>query len=261
VIAEKFPQVKLIRNKENQGFAKANNTGIRQSSGKYICLVNSDVLVLDKCIEKLIKFMDAHPSTGMVGPRILNPDRTLQYTCRHFPSLWNNICQALGLNRLFPRSAFFSEPFMKYWPHDTQRKVEVLTGCFWFVRRIALDTVGLLDESFFIYGEDIDWCKRFHLKGWEIEFYPGAEAIHFGGASSSNAPIRFYLEMQKADLQYWKKHHGWSGQAFYTVIILIRHLIRLVSEGIKYGTSSTERNITSFKIKRGLACIRFVLHI
>jgi len=256
-----FPQVKLIRNSENLGFAKANNIGIRASRGSYVCLVNSDVIVLEGCIENLKEFMDANPSAGISGPKILNPDRTLQPGCRNFPTIWNNLCQALGLNYLFPKSAFFSEPFMKYWAHDKVRKVDVITGCFWMVRREAIDEVGLLDEDFFIYGEDIDWCKRFHNAGWDVVFYPGAEAIHIGGASSGNAPIKFYLEMQKADLHYWRKHHGRIGRAGYLAIILIRQTLRVVFGAIRYITHPSKRESTCFKLKRSLACVRWVLHI
>ena len=114
-VASQFPQVVLIRNQENLGFAKANNIGIRASSGQYVCLINSDVIVLRGCIEKLIEFMDSRPAAGIVGPRILNPDGSPQPQCRHFPTLWNGFCQAMGLNKLFPKSAFFSEAFMNYY--------------------------------------------------------------------------------------------------------------------------------------------------
>ena len=258
MVARQFSQVKLIKNGENLGFAKANNIGIKASRGRYLCLVNSDVIVLDDCIDSLVKFMDRNPSVGMAGPRILNQDRTLQVSCRSFPSIWNNLCQALGLNYLFPKSAFFSEPFMKYWAHDKERKVDVITGCFWMVRRKAIDEAGLLDEDFFIYGEDIDWCRRFHKAGWDVVFYPEAQAIHIGRASSSNAPIKFYLEMQKADVQYWRKHHGRIGRAGYLAIILIRQTLRVVSGAFRYITRPSARESTCFKLKRSLACIRWL---
>jgi GT2 family glycosyltransferase len=259
--ARQFPQVRLVKNKENLGFARANNIGIRQSSGRYICLVNSDVIVLNGCIENLISFMDNHPTTGMVGPRILNPDRTFQPSCRHFPSVWNNLCQALGLNKLFPKSRFFSETFMNYWAHDTVQKVDVLSGCFWMVRRKALNEVGLLDEDFFIYGEDLDWCRRFYKTGWDVVFYPEAKAIHIGGASSSNAPIKFYMEMQKADLQYWRKHHGRIAAAIDRMIILLHHTLRVFARALQYAFCQSHRKTVGFKLRRSAACIRWVLHI
>jgi len=235
MIEKEFPHVKLIKNRNNLGFARANNIGIQASKGRYVCLVNSDVIVLEDCIKNLMSFMDEHPTTGMVGPRILNPDRTLQPSCRHFPTIWNNLCQALTLNHLFPKSRFFSAPFMNYWNHDSVRSIDALSGCFWMVRRKSLNKVGLLDEDFFIYGEDIDWCTRFHQAGWDIVFYPMDKAIHIGGASSNNAPIKFYLEMQKAGLQYWIKHHGRIGEAGYTVVILLHNTLRVIARALQYA--------------------------
>ena len=203
-------------------------------------------------------FMDENPNVGMAGPKILNRECSLQVQCRRFPTMWNNLCQALGFNKLFPKSAFFSESFMKYWAHDEVRKVDVITGCFWMVRREAIEEVGLLDEVFFIYGEDIDWCKRFHDAGWGVVFYPGAEAIHFGGASSRNQPIRFYLEIQKADLQYWGKHRGRLGKLIYASIIFLRHLLRLMFGLLVFVFRPSRRRTTSFKLKRSLACIRWL---
>jgi GT2 family glycosyltransferase len=259
MVEKDFPQVKLIRNEENLGFAKANNIGIKESTGRYVCLINSDVVVLDNCVKRMIEFMDNHLKAGMAGPKVLNPDRTLQVSCRHFPSIWNNLCQAIGLNKVFPKSVFFSEPFMNYWSHDSVRSIDVLTGCFWMVRRKSLDDVGLLDESFFFYGEDIDWCKRFQKAGWDVMFNPDAQAIHFGGASSANAPIRFYIELQKADLHYWEKHYGSIGRACYAMIILLRHLLRIVAMAFHFIIFPSKRKEASFKLKRSLVCIRCVL--
>jgi GT2 family glycosyltransferase len=200
-VIEQFPEVILIRNEKNLGFAKANNIGISRSTGKYVCLINSDVIILSDCIVKLYYFMETTPSIGMLGPKILNSDRSLQSSCRRFPSLWNNFCPAIGLDRLFPASKFFCGEHMFYFRHDKMQKVEVLVGCFLMIRRKALEQVGYLDEQFFMYAEDIDLCKRFWDAGWEVAFSPHAEAIHYRGASSANAPIRFSVEQEKSLLQ------------------------------------------------------------
>lgn len=260
-VTRQFPQVALMRSSENIGFARANNIGIRQSTGRYICLVNSDIILMDGCIEALTEFMDERHAVGIAGPRILNPDRTLQPQCQHFPSIWNHLCQTLGFNKLFPKSAFFSEPFMKYWAHDVERKVDVLSGCFLMVRREAIDQVGLLDEDFFFCGEDIDWCKRFHEAGWNVVFYPGAEAIHVGGASSANAPIKFFLDMQEADVLYWKKHHGRATAWVYRMIVLLRHVLRVTARACQYLVCPSRRKVLGFKLRRSAACVRWALHI
>ena len=150
---------------------------------------------------------------------------------------------------------------MNYWAHDTVQKVDVLSGCFWMVRRKALNEVGLLDEDFFIYGEDLDWCRRFHEVDWDVVFYPEAKAIHIGGASSSNAPIKFYMEMQKADMQYWRKHHGRIAAAIDRMIILLHHTLRVFVRALQYAFCQSHRETVGFKLRRSAACIRWVLHI
>jgi len=261
MVKTEFPFVTLLENTENLGFAKANNLGIRASKGRYVALVNSDVVVLEGCLQRLVRFMDAHPAVGMVGPRILNADRSLQPSCRTFPSLWNNFSQAIGLSRLFPRSSFFGDWSMKYWAHDTVREVDALSGCFWMLRQKALDEVGLLDERFFMYGEDLDWCRRFHDAGWGVHFYPEAEAVHFGGASSASAPVKFFLEMQKADLQYWKKHHGRFRQICYAAIIFLRHTTRLLGLGIGCLVCPKRKPQVAQKIRNSWACIQWLLRL
>jgi GT2 family glycosyltransferase len=261
MVKKNFPQVNIIENAENLGFARANNIGIQTSKGRYICLINSDITLLDDCIGKLISFMDSRPAVGITGPKILNSDRTIQHSCRHFPSIWNNLCQSLGLNHLFPKSAFFSDWIMDYWGHDSIRSVDALSGCFLMVRRKALEEVGLLDEDFFIYGEDLDWCRRFRKASWDIVFYPETEATHLIGASSANAPIKFYLELQKAGLQYWRKHHGRIGRVSYAAVILIRETIRVIARGIQYIFRPSQRETSGFKLLRSIASIRLILHI
>ena len=215
-VEELFPEVRLIRNSENLGFARASNLGVAVSRGRYLCFINSDVEVRNDCVTRLVTFCEGNPEVGMVGPGIIGRDGRPQTSCRTFPTLWNTACRAFALDKCFPHVPVFDVCPRSRLPPEAPRTVDVLSGCFWLVRKDALGTVGMLDESFFMYGEDVDWCKRFRTAGWKIVFFPGAEAIHHGGASSANAPLRFYIEKQKADLRYWAKHHSASG---------IRHLL------------------------------------
>jgi len=200
-VRSQFPYVRLMINPRNMGFGRANNKGIQMAGGRYVCLINSDVEVLNHCIESLLHEMDAHPEIGMMGPRLLEKDGTTQTSCWGFPGVWNMFCCAVGLDRVFPNHPFFNGYEMRHLQMDETRDVDILGGAFWFARRKAVSAVGLLDENFFMYGEDMDWCKRFWKNGWPIRFYPGAEAIHYGGASSANSPVRFHVEMQRANLQ------------------------------------------------------------
>jgi len=228
MVAAKFPGVILIQTGKNLGFAKANNIGIHKSSGRYIALVNSDIKVLGNCLSELGDYLDQHPDVGVVGPKILNSDLTLQISCRQFPTLWNNFCEASGLAKAFSGSRLFSGEQMFYFCHDQVRDVDVLVGCFWLVRRIAFEAAGRLDEGYFIYAEDVDWCKRCWEVGWRVVFFPGPQAIHYRGGSSANDPERFALEQQRAILRYWSKHHGPMGHAGIRSLLFLRYMARSI---------------------------------
>jgi GT2 family glycosyltransferase len=230
MVEAEFPQVVLIRAHDNLGFAKANNLGIRRSRSRYYALINSDVELLKDCLDEICRYMDQNPRVGLSGPRVLNSDLSIQASCRKFPSLWRNLCEATFLNYVFEKSAFFSGERMLYFAHDSIRRVEVLSGCFWVVRHEALQPVGLLDERFFIYAEDIDWCRRFRVFGWEVVFYPGATAIHHSGASSKNASARFSKEQLKARFQYWNKYYKLRRVLAFGIIILVHYGLRFIGE-------------------------------
>jgi GT2 family glycosyltransferase len=258
LIAEMFPEFKLIRNLENFGFAKANNIGIAQSSGDYICLVNSDVKFLDDCISPMVAYLSGHPEVGMLGPKMLAADGEVRRSTMRFPTVWNNFCRAIGLDSLFKRSRSFGGLLMSDFDHRTTAPVEVLNGWFLVLRRSAVDRVGMLDPQFFMYGEDVDWCYRFRQAGEKIVFFAEAGAIHYGGASSSNAPLRFYLELYRATWQYWKKHHsGWS-QLGFLIAFAIHHSVRLIGSAFLYLCSPSRRTYTAARFKRSLACLQWV---
>jgi GT2 family glycosyltransferase len=258
-VKAKFPDVKLICNKDNYGFAKGNNIGIKASDGDYLFLINSDVVVREGCLNKMIEYMNEHPKIGILGPKIVGTNDRVQRSCMGYPSLWNALTRALALDSLFPGSKLFGGQLLTFWGHDEVRAVEVINGCFWMLRRSAMQEVGLLDESFFIYGEDIDWCKRFNESGWKVVFFPDAEAIHYGGASSKNAPIKFYLEMQRANYQYWVKHHSRLASDAFLLINLLHHTIRIIGEIAMYSLVRSKRNVATYKIKRSLASMNWIM--
>ncbi len=246
MIEARFPHVKLIRSIENLGFAKGNNVAIRQSRGRYIALVNPDVIVLPGCLDALAEFLDQHPKVGNVGPRVLNPDGTLQSSCRRFPSLWNNFCSATSLARKFKTSRFFAGEHMFYFRHDCAMTVDVLVGCFSMIRREAFEDVGLLDEGLFMYGDDVDWCRRCWNAGWEVVFFPGAQAIHDRGKITAPYPVRFAVAQQRSVIHYWAKHHGSLGVWGIRSIILFHHLLRYtlaVLSGLAHAQGSAKSKV------------------
>lgn len=237
-----FPGVQIVRNRTNTGFAAGNNAGMKQAAGRYVALVNSDVVVQPGCLEGLCAFMDDHPDVGVSGPKIFWPDLTLQDSCRHFPGLWNNFCSATGLARLFRRHAFFSGEHMKSFPHDRVRDVDYLVGCFLMVRRAMIERVGMMDEGYFMYAEEIDWCRRAANDGWRVVFNPHAKAVHHGRASSSKDPGRFAVEQQYSVLRYWAKHETGFRLAGWRVIQAMQWGGRLVRYGLRYTLQHQKRD-------------------
>lgn len=208
MVRAEFPQVILMANSQNQGFARANNQAIVVAKGRYILLLNSDTVVLADAIAKVVEFADANPDTAVIGCRVLNPDGTLQPTCFRFPSLLNLLLSSTYLYKLFPRNRFFGRERMLRWDRNDVREVDVVTGCFMLVRRGAIQQVGALDETFFMYGEETDWCYRFKRAGCKIMFTPDAQIIHFGGQSSKQAAPQMTLQLRGSILHFLRKHRS-----------------------------------------------------
>ena len=259
LVRDAYPEVMLIRNDHNLGFAKGNNVGIRKSNGKYVFLINPDVQVLDGCIEKMLAYMAENPRIGLLGPRMLGVDGK---ACRSYmgtPTLWRLFCRALALDVLFPKSKLLGGFLMPYFDGDRIAEVDILNGWFWVTRREALNEVGVLDESLFMYGDDLDWCKRYREAGWKIVFFPEAESIHYGGGSSSKAPVWFSVEMQRANLQYWQKNFGRASQVMFLGIVWIHQAIRLTGNLLLFVGSRAKRPEAAGKIKKSLACLRWAM--
>jgi len=221
-----FPQVTLVENDQNRGFAAANNQAIGLARGRYVLLLNSDTVVLDRAIDKAVAFANEHPDVGVLGCRVLNPDGSVQPTCFMYPSVLNMFLFATYLNKLFPKSRFFGRERMTWWKRDDGREVEVVTGCFMLVRREAINHVGLMDEGFFMYGEETDWCFRFRKAGWKIVFTPCAEIIHLGGASSSREANEMTLQNKAGVLQFLDKHRSRSAYVAACGLMLMFLLLR-----------------------------------
>jgi GT2 family glycosyltransferase len=260
MVEGKFPWVTLIKSKENLGFAKGNNVAIRRCEGRYIALVNPDVIVFPGCLDALADFLDQNPKVGNVGPRVFNPDMTQQSTCRRFPTLWNNFCSATRLESIFKGSRFFAGEHMFYFPHDRTRAVDVIVGCFSVIRREAFDDVGLLDEGLFMYGDDVDWCRRAWNAGWQVVFYPDARAIHDRGKTTAPFPVHFAVAQQRSVLHYWTKHHTFLGVLGIRSIMLFHHLLRYVLATLSDLAHSQNRPQSEVRKQVSGACLRQLLY-
>ena len=207
MVAEEFPQVKLICNEANVGFAAGNNVALRQVAGEYALLINTDTIVRRDALRTMVEFLDAHPEAGACGCKILDPDGTLQLDSRRgFPTPLAAFCKMSGLSRLFPKHPLIAHYHMTYLDPEQTAEVEVLSGSCMMVRKAAMDQVGLLDEDYFMYGEDIDWCYRFHQAGWKIYYVPTTEIIHFRGESGRGTPLKILYRKSQAMSIFVNKH-------------------------------------------------------
>ena len=207
MVRQKFPEVVLIANRENVGFARANNQALRLATGRVVVLLNPDTVVQDDTFAAIQTFFAQHPATGMVGCKVLNPDGTLQLACRRsFPTPWIAFTRLSGLSRLFPQSRWFGRYNLTYLPENETTEVEAISGSFMAVRREALAQVGFLDEEFFMYGEDLDWCFRLRVAGWKIHYFPGTQIIHFKGESAKQSDLDNLRLFYQAMILFVRKH-------------------------------------------------------
>lgn len=259
IIRRDFPGVRLIESKKNLGFAKGNNLGIGFCRGKYLALVNPDVDVLPDCIPNLREFMERNPDVGMAGPQLLDWDGKPGRSTMKFPTLWNLFCRAVALDRIFSKSRAFGGFLMSDFHPDKPEDVDVLNGWFWMVRREALEEVGVLDRRLFMYGDDLDWSHRFHQAGWRVVLFPGAQARHYGGGTTGRAPVRFLMERERANLQYWQKFHGPASTLAYRAVCAGNHLIRAAGYALIGLVWPEKRSSAIAKRKKSAACFLWLI--
>jgi len=203
-VRERYPDMRLIES-ENRGLGAGWNTGIRETSSTYVLLLNADAWLPNGSLERLCDFADTRPRAGVVGPRLLNPDGTLQRSVRGYPTVWRLATEYLFLRKLAPRSSALNAFYAGGFDHDEVREVEVVMGACMLLRREAIEQVGECDEDYFLFSEETDWCYRFRGAGWEVVFFPGAECVHVRGASHSG---RLYRENLRGHLLFLSKHRG-----------------------------------------------------
>ncbi len=188
MVREEFPNVKVVESPINSGFAAGNNLGIRKSTGKYIMILNPDVAIMNNSIDVLYQFMEQHPEVGLAGPRLINPDGTTQASCRTFPTPQIVIYRRTPLGKLPTPKKMLKRHLMVNWDHSKNSPVDWMIGACFFVRREAMEKVGLMDERFFLYLEDVDWCRRFWQAGYQVYYIADAEMVHYHQRLSAENP-------------------------------------------------------------------------
>jgi len=205
MVAAEFPQVQLIVNTDNAGFSKANNQAIAQTDSRYVFLLNSDAFIHPGALDQLVAYADAHPQAGIIGPKVLNSDGSLQFSCRRFPSLGAGFFRNTYLGRLFPHNKFARDYLMVGFDHAHDRTVDWVSGCAMLIRRSLLDKIGALDERFYMYCEDVDFCQRAWEAGWEVIYTPQAVVIHAIGRSSDKNADKMIIEFHRSWYEYDRK--------------------------------------------------------
>lgn len=200
----RFPEVAVVE-QENRGLAAGWNVGVEHTSGRYVLLLNSDAWLHDGALDELVAFADAHPEAAVVGPRLRNPDGSLQRSVRGFPTLWRLATEYFFLRKLAPGSRALNAFYAGGFDHETVVDAEFLMGAVWLVRRAAIAQAGPADERFFLFSEEVDWAYRFRQAGWRSLFFPGAEATHVYAASHRG---KLFVEIQKGHLRFLAKHRG-----------------------------------------------------
>jgi GT2 family glycosyltransferase len=205
---ENFPWAKLIVNPENVGFSAGNNRGIEAAEGRYVLLLNPDTTVHPGALEALVSFADLRREAGVVGAKLLNGDGSLQYSCRAFPTLATAFFRDTPLGRLFPKNRYNRDYLLTDWDHDSPREVDWVSGAAMLLRRETLDQIGGLDESFFMYCEDMDICYRAREKGWTVLFCPDAVITHLIARASDQNVAAMLVEHHKSMLRFFRKHYA-----------------------------------------------------
>ena len=203
-----FPEVEVIAKAENLGFSKANNLGLKRSNGEYILLLNPDTVVNPDVLRIMENYLSEHPEVGMVGCRLITADGKLDLACRRkFPSAWDGFCRASGLSELFPQWRLFGGYNLQYLDENKTYPIDCVNGAFMFCRREAVLKVGPMDEAFFMYAEDMDWCYRFKQAGWQVVYHPAATTLHVKGASSNSRSNLMIREFFRSNELFYRKHY------------------------------------------------------
>jgi GT2 family glycosyltransferase len=234
MVRQHFPQVRLIANDSNLGFAHGNNQGIAASQGRYVLLLNPDTEVVGEAVATLLTFLDAHPDVGVVGPQLRYPDGSIQPSRRRFPTLATAFVESTVLQPLFAGSSLLRRYYVADRPDDVTQDVDWLVGACLLVRREAIAQAGPLDEGFFMYAEELDWCRRIKQAGWRIVYLPAAQVIHYEGKSSEQNLAARDIRFHSSKVRYFRQHHGARQAELLRLFLLGTFIWQLAVESVKW---------------------------
>jgi len=247
MVRREFPQVRLITNRENAGFARANNEGLKARPGRYALFLNPDCELIDNAPGEMVAFMDAHREAAGLGCKLIFPEGTPQDSCRHFPSLFTDLMENIYLDACFPRSAFFNRIKMGQWGHDRLRPVDVAYGACLLVRGSVLEVVGSFDERFYLYYDEIDLCYRIKKAGGAIYFNPAIAVIHRANQSSRQIQIPSDRWKIRSKLLFFEKRYGRRGVTALVFNLLMNGLVVWAVLNLIHSIAGRPRDMRYFK--------------
>jgi N-acetylglucosaminyl-diphospho-decaprenol L-rhamnosyltransferase len=237
MVRAEFPQVQLIANDDNRGFTAANNQGLAAGRGRFFLLLNPDTEVVGDALGTMVRYMEAQPQIGILGPRLLYPDGSLQPSRRRFPTFATALVESTVVQEWWQDNRILRHYYMADVPAmegDQVQEVDWLVGACLLVRREAYEQVGGLDEGFFMYSEELDWCRRIKEAGWQIVYFPGATVIHHEGKSSEQVAPARHIHFQSSKVRYFRKHHGPLQAELLRWFLLTTYVYQWLREGLKW---------------------------
>ncbi|MBU1235888.1 MAG: glycosyltransferase family 2 protein [Gammaproteobacteria bacterium] len=252
VMRSSFPQHRLLVNEANVGFGRANNQALPYVDQEYVLLLNTDAFVSPDTLSRTIEYMDANPAVGILGVRLTGEDGELQPSCRFFPTPLNVFLLRTGLNRLLPWVRLVDD---MDWNHASVRECDWVPGCYFLIRRTLVDDIGLFDQRYFLYYEEVDLCRRAKQAGWKVVYYPHTSVIHIGGESAKSdgkltTSGRQLSALQiESELLYFRRHHGRLGLALHMVLVTLGDMILAAKALLKRrGTAAVAECWKHFRI-------------
>jgi len=248
MVQEQFPNVRLVVNRSNRGFPAANNQGIAVADGRYVLLLNPDTEIKAHALTRLVDFGDQHPDVGIIGPQLLNPDGSVQSSRRRYPTLATAFLESTWLQPAItdlqshrvaagltaPLHHVLQRYYVSDQPDDVIQDVDWITGAAMFARGEVIDEVGLMDEGFFMYSEELDWCRRFREAGWRVVYLPTAQVVHHVGKSSEQVVAARHIHFQTSKVRYFRKYHGALAAEILRWYLLASYACQIVVEGAKW---------------------------
>ena len=232
MVAEEFSWVRLISRSDNVGFPRGNNIGLAQARGRYLLLLNPDTELVGQALPVMSAYLNAQPAVGALGPRLLNPDGSIQSSRRRFPTLLTAIFESTWLQSFAP-AGLMGHYYAQDLADDQTADVDWVTGACLMVRREVAAAVGGLDEGYFMYSEELDWCRRIKDAGWRVVYLPEAQVMHHVGKSSEQAVTDRHINFQRAKLRYFRKYHGRPAALVLRVVLLLNYFWQILIEGFK----------------------------